>query len=269
MLDIVALGAEAQAATSLASAYPDHGVTFVSDRDILDGSDLANVHMVLAKPADRAKFAAGHVVPLCPRWADAEAALSEIFARLERELPGRALPVFTEPGSHGRWMVKGDRWHRPDNPLSGTAQELADIVDAHGCGLVYQPSVEVEATIMAIGRRLGPGAVLLGIVRVLDERFFRDVVLQAGETIDAPNVVAASLDVLDVLDHRGFFTLNWLRTGEGLRLSSFRPVPRAIFQIFRRGGIDLLQPASSVKTTAAGLRFIADPHYVSFERLRA
>jgi hypothetical protein len=271
MRSIVALGAEAQAATSLASAYPDNTVIFVSDRDILDGADLPNVRMVLATPSEKAKFAesADDVVPLCPRWVDGDTSLSSASTRLARDQFGRVIPVSYRPGASGRWHVKGDRWHRPDNPLAGNAGELADVADTHGCGLIYQPHVEAAATIMTIGRRYEGGAALLGVIDVFDERFFRDVILQAAETIDAPDVVELSLEVLDMLDHRGFFTLNWLRTGDGLRLTSFRPVPRAIFQIFRRAGVDLLAPTSAMKVVPAGLRFIANPHYVSFERLRA
>jgi hypothetical protein len=227
--------------------------------------------MVLGTPRDKATLAAGAdlIVPLCPRWTDGDTALSTVVARLRSQFSSRVLPVFANATSQGRWMVKGDRWHRPDNPLSGTAEELADVADPHGCGLVYQPYCDASTTVMTIGRRDGPGAVLLGVVSVFDERFFRDAILQAAETIDAPDVMQSSLDVLDALDHRGFFTLTWLRAADGLQLSSFRPVPRAIFGTFRRGGVDLLGPASTVRLVPAGLRLIANPHYVSFERLRA
>ena len=95
------------------------------------------------------------------------------------------------------------------------------------------------------------------------------MILQAGETVDEPEVLRASLEVLDALDHRGFFTLNWLRIDEGLRLSSLRPVPRAVFRSFLQGGIDLLGVAATTKVVAPKVRFIADPTYVSYERLSA
>jgi hypothetical protein len=271
MTTILALGAEKQAATSLACAYPDCAVVFASDRDILDGSDLANVRMIHAVPSDANNLAvsADHVVPLCPRWLPDDHALSRVFARLQRALPGCALPVHTRLPSSGQWIVKGDRWRRPDAPLSGDAPALADVTDPHGCGLVFQPFRKAHATIMAIGRRERAGGIHIGIVNVLQERFFRDVILQAAETIDAPEVLQASLEVLDTLDHRGCFTLNWLRTDDGLKLSSFRPVPRAIFQSFLRGGVDVLRPAMTVKVVAAGKRLIAAPTYVPYQRLSA
>jgi hypothetical protein len=271
MTTLLALGAEKQAATSLASAHPDCAVIFVSDSEILDGSDLANVRMVYATPSDLAKLSASadRVVPLCPRWLPHDHALSRVFDRLERALPGRCLPVSMQLPSLGQWVVKGNRWHRPDAPLSGDSRQLADVIDVHGCGLVFQPYREAKATIMTIGRRERVGAVFLGVVEVFEERFFRDDILQAGETIDATEVVEASLEVLDALDHRGFFTLNWLRTDEGLKLSSWRPVPRAVFQSFLHGGVDLLAAVSAVEVVVPGVRFIADPNYVSFERLPA
>lgn len=270
MANVLVLGAEAQGASSLAGAYPEHAVTFVSDAEIVDGSDLPNVRMVFASPQDRETLVtrADYVVPLSARWMEPQAAppLSRIFAELERHLPGRMLPVFARPGQHGHWIVKGDRWHRPDLPLSGLAEQLHDVTDVHGCGVVYQPQVEALATIMVIGRR--ERGIQFGCIRVLDERFFWDNILQAAETIDAADVVAASLALLDALDLRGYFTLNWLRSKDGLRLSSLRPVPRAVFRMFRYGGVDLLDDSKGTKLVRAGLRMVATPTYVSFQRLR-
>jgi hypothetical protein len=269
MSDIVVLGAEAQAATSIAFAYPDRSVTFVSDHDIVDGADLPNVRMFFAKTADRAKLTetAAHVVPLSPRWIERphRPSLSSLFETVERHFPGRMLPVFARPGRSGRWIVKGDHWHRPDAPLSGTAQQLEEFTDVHGCGLVYQPLCQASATIMAIGRR--ERGIQLGCLRVFHERFFWDNILQAAETINAPDVVAVTLELLDGLHYRDYFSFNWLQVDSGLRLSSLRPVPRAIFQMFRRGGIDLLADPPGVKVLRPGLRMVAAPNYVSFQRL--
>lgn len=271
MPDIIALGAEAQAATSIACAYPDREVTFVSDHDdILDGSDLPNVHMLFAEPADRAKLigSAVQVVALCPRWLEPTSvlSLSVLFQRIERHFPGLMLPVTPEPGPQGSWILKGDRRHRPDAPISGTAHEFEGIADVHGCGLVYQPLLETSATILTVGRR--QQGTQLGCVQVFEERFFWDNILQAAETIDAPDVVSASLDLLQALNHRGYFTFNWLRTRVGLRLSSLRPIPRAIFRVFLRSGVDLLDDRTGTSVVRGGLRLIATPTYVPFERLR-
>jgi hypothetical protein len=271
MAIVVVLGAESQAATSLAVAYPERQFIFVSDRDILDGGDLPNVRAISANGPDleSVKRSAVRIVALCPRWLQSpdETSLTRTFATLERALPGMALPLSTAAEGRTRWVVKGDRWHRPDNPLSGSAEQLADIVDVHGCGLVFQEHLEVTQTFMAIGLREGPARSHIGIVRVFEERYFRDNVLQAAESVDAPDIVSASLQTLDALDHRGYFTLNWLKTRESLRLSSFRPVPRAIFGMFRRGGVDMLASCQSVTAVPAGIRIIAAPTYVSFKKV--
>jgi hypothetical protein len=269
MATIVALGAEKQAASSLALAYPDDTVVFVSDCDILDGADLANVRMVRATPADAAELTrdAERVVLLCPRWLPNAHALSSVLDRLRGT--GRCLGFSGELPDSGRWVVKGDRWHRPDAPLSGEARELTHIADDHGCGLIFQPFCQSMGTVMAIGRRGRAGACLIGLVEVLQERFFRNDILQAGETIDDPETLAASLQVLDMLDHRGYFTLNWLRTKEGLKLSSLRPVPRAVFRSFLRADLDLLGEVSELKRAQPGVRFSAYPTYVSYQRLSA
>jgi hypothetical protein len=143
---------------------------------------------------------------------------------------------------------------------------LADVVDPHGQGLVFQPFRKVHATIMAIGRRACAGGVHIGILHVLQERFFRDAILQAAETIDSPEVLHASLEVLDALDHRGYFTLNWIQTDHGLRLTSMRPTPRAIFRSFLCGGVDVLSAACAIRIVPPGIRLIAAPTYLSFER---
>lgn len=266
MAEVLVLGAEAQAASSLAVAYPEHSFVYVSDRDILDGGDLTNVRIAPAARAAALQTSCDIVVALSARWLPATeaVALTQTFARLQHALPGVALPLRQRPAPEGKWIAKGDRWHRPDNPLSGTADELADVTDPHGCGLVFQDFIDGAATFMAIGRREDRDRVQVGIVRVRDERFFRDDVLQAAESVTAPEIETATLRVLDALDHRGWFTLNWLKAGDGLRLSSFRPAPRAIFGMFRRGGVDLLAPCTKVNVVPAGIRIIASPTYVSF-----
>ena len=47
-------------------------------------------------------------------------------------------------------------------------------------------------------------------------------------------------------------------------MTSFRPVPRALFQLFRAGGIDLLVEPKGRTTLNAGHRFIVDYHYESY-----
>ncbi len=269
---IVALGAEMQAASSLAVAHPEHNFLLVSDQDVLDGWDIPNVKFRRATPDSwqRLVDAGDTLVPLCARWLPKEdwsqsAILPRAAAALGEE---RVVPVQNKPGSDGHWMVKGDRWHRPDSPMSGPAADLVEVTDPHGYGLVYQPRLSIDATVMVIGRRTRDG-VVLGLFRVYDERFFRITILQAAESIVDESLSEPSLALLDALGHVGYFTLNWLLTRDGPRLSSFRPVPRAAFGAFARGGLDPLSPPRGVSQLRAGLRFVAQPHYASYTRLEA
>lgn len=260
---IAVLGAEQQAATSLALAYPERRFLFVSDARVIDGWDLPNVRMAAAPPA----AGAAETVPLSARWREnpAETALSACLPRIEAALPGVPLPVAADPANDRRSIVKGDRWHRPDAPLIGTAPELSDLSDPHGCGLVYQELIPAQGWAMAIGRRLPGGAVRMGLFRVLNERFFRIDVLQAAESIEAPDLAALSRRVLSALGFEGWFTLNWVLGEKGPRLSSFRPVAKAAFACCRRGGIDLLDAGGSDACLRPGLRVIAQPHYAAFD----
>jgi hypothetical protein len=271
MSRIVALGAEAQAASSLALAYPDRDVLLVSDQSVLDGWDLANVRFLHATPQTwRSSVTEGDVVvPLSARWLpDQDWCLTRTLPIAAQAIgPEHVLPV-GRLGTNGNWQVKGDRWHRPDAPIDGPAGELVDVTDPHGCGLVYQPQLRVSGTVMTIGRFDAERAAF-GLFRVFEERFFRDVILQAAESIADSELADRSLAVIAALALDGFCTLNWVLTDEGPRLTSLRLAPRAVFGTLRRGGIDLLAPSSGTSILAPGLRLNAQPHYASYRRLDA
>lgn len=273
MTRIAVLGAERQAASSLALAYPHRRVLFLTDSAFLDGAELPNVAARNASPADwRGEVDASDiVVPLCPRWLQGQedTSVARTLARIGRDFPAWSLPIAAEPLHGSQWVVKGDRWHRPDAPLSGGREKLDDIVDRHGCGLVFQPLQETFGTYIVTGRRLAADNVRLGLIRVMEERFFWDNILQAGETADRPDLLDASLHILDSLGHRGFFSLNWIDTPEGLKLTSLRPVPRAAFGTLLRAGVDLLEDKSAIQVSRPGFRFVAQPTYTSYRGLSA
>jgi len=275
-IEILVLGAEKQAATSLASAYPERHFRFVSDHPVVDGWDLANVTIGFATPSRTVTLteAAERVVVLCPRWLEPaaadRAALPSSLGRLTSVLPDRVLPVETRPLGDGEWIVKGARWHRPDAPLVGDAALLGDLTDPHGCGLAYQrhqPSV--AQSILVVGRRGASGNTALGVVEVRGEVLEREAFLVAGETIDAPEIVGDTVRALDTLDHRGFFALSWVVVERRPLLTSFRPVPRAVFGSFRRAGVDLLAEPTVPRVVPAGVCFIGMPSYASFRSLDA
>jgi len=275
-MEILVLGAEKQAATSLALAYPEHRFRFATDQAIVDGWDLPNVAIVRATPGGdiEGRQTFDRVVALCPRWlapdAVERASLPRSIETLARAMPDMVLPVQPKPGDIGAWIVKGARWHRPDNPMTGDVEALDGVVDTHGCGLVYQRlTPDVGATLLAVGYRAEAGRVAIGVLRVIGEVAEREAFLIAAETTDAPTILEASLDALDALDHHGFFSLNWVVSVERPLLTSFRPAPRAVFTTFRRAGIDLLAAPVARHVAPGGFRFVGMPSYASFESLDA
>ncbi len=158
------------------------------------------------------------------------------------------LPVHPTRPAEGTCIIKGERRHRPDAPISGEAGSLAEVADPYGCGIVYQPYVPRQRQYLATGRRLGPGHVELAVVAVYAEAFARDDVLAAGETIRHDRLTELTLAMLASLDQHGFFTFNWLESAGALRLTSVRPVPRAVFRTFRRAaGTASLRRAEACK----------------------
>jgi hypothetical protein len=247
-------------------------VLFVSDHAVIDGWDLPNVRVRHATPESWPGLTLDGdvVVPLSARWTrERDWSLSRTLP-IAAEAIGAAhvVPVHDRPDAIGTWRAKGNRWHRPDMPVDGPGDELSELPDPHGCGLVFQRQLPVSGTIMTIGR-FGAGLAAFGLFRIFEERFFRDVILQAVESIaDAP-LAARSIAAATALGVDGFCTMNWVMTDDGIRLTSARPIPRAVFGTFRRGGIDLLAPSSGTSMLPAGLRLNAQPHYASYQALEA
>ena len=116
-----------------------------------------------------------------------------------------------------------------------------------------------------MGRRADADNCSLGLVRIHSEAFAREDFLVAGKSIEDDEIKLRVCSVLDVLDHTGFFSMNWVTDPGGRSwLTSFRRVPRALFQLFRAGGVDLLQEPKGYANLGAGQRFIVDCHYESY-----
>jgi len=267
------LGAEKQAAVSAALAWPERNFLFLSDQRVIDGWDLPNVEARWASPGNIGNDKNILWVPLCARWQTSglrTAALSTVMDTLVRQFGEIVLPVSLSRPNHGSCMVKGNHWHRPDSPLWGEASSLAEVTDPYGCSLVYQPYWPRKRHFLATGRRLGPGAVELAVVAVHAESCARDDVLAAGETVSHDRIAGLTLDMMEALDQRGFFSFNWLERDDAIRLTSVRPVPRALFRSFRRAGWDSFSPGlNGVHVAPAGLRFTVDIHYSSYQPLVA
>jgi hypothetical protein len=276
---IVLLGAEKQAATSAALAYPERQFRFVSDQPVLDGWDLPNVTFTHGTPGNVPLEPGEKSVALCPRWlmAAEQKPLSEVMFRLAEATPS-VLPVSSTPIPGHPCIVKGDRWHRPDGTITGTDLDPADVGDPYGCGTLYQPMWPAEQTILVVGRVRE--VIQLAAFAIHAESCARDDVLAAGETISLDRnpghrLLSETLAALKQLRHQGFFAFNWLRRGDECRLTSFRPAPRAVFGTLRKADIDLFSHSSDLQTRTgrstadAGHRFVADITYTSYRRLVA
>lgn len=270
---IVLLGAEKQAATSAALAYPERQFRFVSDQPVLDGWDLPNVTFTHGTPGNVSLEPGEQAIALCPRWLPAaeQKPLSEVLPYLAEAVPGHVLPVSSTPIPGQPCIVKGDRWHRPDGTITGTDLDPADVGDPYGCGTLYQPLWPAEQNILVVGRHRF-GAYALASFRVHSESSARDDVLAAGETVDmeAGDLQQMTLVAVGLLDHTGPFAMNWLRRGSEYRLTSFRPAPRAVLGTLRKAGIDLLTPPpDGLQVAPPGLKFVLDITYTSYRRLVA
>lgn len=262
---VLLLGAEKQAATSFALAYPELAIRGLTDQVVVDGWDIPNLTLQRARPETRANALDAITIPLCARWIQ-PVPLSHALPALSRRFGQHVLPVSRTPPPDKPWVAKGDAWHKPDALVWGSGVE--ELRDPYGCGIVFQERVEPQETILAMGRRNATGGIGFGLVRVLRENFAREDYLGAGETLRDLALEELTLEMVRELELDGFFTLNWLRTKAGVRLSSVRPIARSLFQTFRADGLDLMSLPSSGTLVARGQRrFVIEIHYSSYHPL--
>jgi hypothetical protein len=269
---ILLLGAEKQAASSIAVAYPERSFVFVTDQPVVDGWDLPNVEIRHAAPA---KFQPDHreCVVLCPRWAHPE--LSEpknapgtfrigvVLKRLRERFGDIVAPLSSEPFDGVSNIAKGDAFHRPDGTLIFPTKPAEAIDDPHQAGILFQPTLPKAKTVFAVGRRTEHG-VKLGLIFVYSETCARDEWITAGETIADERIADLSRQMLSFMDHRGFFTFNWIVSADGSpTLTSFRPIPRAVFGTLRKAGVDLLDPSGDA-VAKPGAKFVVDLTYTPY-----
>lgn len=273
----VLLGAEKQAATSAALAYPGIGFTFVTDQSVIDGWDLSNVRCVLStvpQISDLAEGAGGPLLPLCPRWIHPVLPeprnrlgvfnLANVLADLSSPFGRHVVPVASAPEGTGSWIVKGDARHRPDAVITGRAADIMVTEDPDLCGVVFQPYVPARETLLVTGYRLGSQAVDIAALRIHAEVHCREDLITAAETVEAASLVELSLAMLERLAHSGWFSMKWLLVDDGYKLVSVRPVPKATFQVMRRAGLNPLAAPTRVTVARPGHRFIADNWYSSY-----
>lgn len=275
------LGADKQAAVSAALAWPEKQFLFVTDSPVADGWDLPNVRFLAGSPKGiRPWLRRPGVlwVPLCGRWATPELAqpvnllsshsLSRTLPFLGTLFADVVLPVSSTPMSGTKQIIKGNAWHRPDATLVSDDFAAQHVTDPYDCGLLYQPYWSWKRLLVATGWRTRD-SVALAVVHILSEVCARDDVIGAGQTIHQPRIAELTVSMLEALGHTGFFTLNWLERDEEVRLSSLRPIPRALFRTFRRAGFDPFAPNGhrGIHLAPANLKFVVDITYTSYQPL--
>lgn len=280
------LGGERQVATSFALAYSGRRFNFVSDRPVIDGWDMSNVTMVPSVP--ESFFLPSHAggffcVPLDSQWISPTLTpgpgapsnnlnnafrLSVIFETLTTNYPSLVLPVSSTPPK-GEWIAKGDAFHLPGPVSRGTQNFGLPIADPHEAGIVFQPFEGESQNLLVVGRRSKTGNLGLGVFHIHGEGFLREDFLMAGETIQNDSIGAYSKDILETLDHTGFFSMNWILRDNRPLLTSFRPLPRSVIGCLLKAGVDCLDlPDENLVVARAGVRFSMEFHYSSYEILK-
>jgi hypothetical protein len=268
---ILLLGAEKQATVSAALAWPDVLFKGLTDHSVIDGWDLNNLQFHAMSPMNfNWPDQNDDIWPLCPRWLVANTkvknlALQEVFDRLKLSFSSYILNYSSEP-LKGGWILKGNYWHLPDGPFTGNDQngDFNFVTNQK----FFQEYLGSYPTKMTIGFRKDSSTVGLGVFDIYRESLGADDLLVAGKTIFDPKILNTSIEMLDFLDHKGFFTFTWIQKNKQYFLSSFRPVPRAVFQTLKLAGVDFFAlKENEISLAKAGVSFVVDIHYSSYKRL--
>ncbi|MCG8613302.1 MAG: hypothetical protein MI864_22555 [Pseudomonadales bacterium] len=283
-INFIIAGAEKQAATSIAQAYPEKQFLFLTDVDVIDGWDLANVTIEHCAPsnmtekydADLFHSPSGNtitcsfeprIVRLCSRWAVTPFRLSESIATLPEALADFVLPVLDTPSvDWEKWQLKGNLFHKPDAPLIGNTGIDDPPEDVYGCEFQYQEHIQdVQGHYFITGWYGNPTQYSLGTFKTHRESFGREDLLVACETVSEPTLENRCLKLLEKINWNGFVTLNLLSTPEGFRVSSIRPYPKAVFGIMKQAGLSLLTPSGRSRFAEEGLKLLGEITYTSYE----
>ncbi|MEM7144553.1 MAG: hypothetical protein AAF591_05430 [Verrucomicrobiota bacterium] len=276
------LGAERQAAVSFAESWPEKRFTFVTEQAVCDGWDLENVEIVWGSVGQEIEGMSDRqikVIPLCGEWLAATGGqpdngigsfgLYDVLGYLSGEFDEYVLGVTREPPPDVEWVLKGDLRHRPDMAISGRpAEAMLYLDDPYGCGSLFQRKVETSTCYLVTGYREERDSVDLSVLKVHQEAFYREDFLLAAETVRDDELVELSVAMLDAIDQRGYFSMNWLGAAEGKLLTSLRPFPRAVFPVFAECGLNLVDRKSSgVNVVPAGIKLIGSANYSSYKEM--
>ena len=277
--DFILLGAEKQAAVSFAAAYPRRTFMFVTDQAVVDGWDLANVHIrhiCLGKLNTLSETAA--YLSLSTRytsvsWSERLQVTSEsnfqVLSRVYRLFPEISLCITKDFSRFAAtlFVVKGDLWHKPDGLQTVKAGHDAVPADIFNCGLFYQEFVPGAQRLIPTGSARN-GKLQHAVVRIYRESIAREEHILAAETIADERISELTTLISKELGYEGLFTFGWVRSGERLFLTSVRPTPAPLAALLKQAGVDLLDPEKSVADAAApGFKMIGNIHYTSYQPL--
>ncbi|MBC2716504.1 MAG: hypothetical protein HF978_14460 [Desulfobacteraceae bacterium] len=277
----ILLGAEKQAAVSAAQAWPDRHFIFFTDQPIIDGWDLPNVEIFkVDKPCypQSDDFESDHHLPLCPRWINEKSKyplnkfrrfeLLTVMNYLSQEFSDIILPVYDQPPKNEDWIRKGNLFHHPDEALTGKPLDVISSYKAYECGTVFQKYLDGTTDYVVTGNRTNSRSISLAVFLIHRQAFGREDFLFAGETVYHPLMIDKSVAALSAMNHLGFFTFNWIEQKNNYFISSFRPVPKGVFGVFTKSGIDCLSISEpGVHIARSGIKYIATPTYSSYKRL--
>lgn len=275
---IVLIGAEKQSAVSIALAYPESTFLFVSAEPIIDGWDLRNVTITSYKKFISEYTDQSQIHILNSKFYTAffslnglKYSLSAVFSALSPDFGSYLLPIFnnvSEIRDEGNFIIKGDLFHKQDATEIINNKFRMFSEDIFGCNYIFQRHISSECTYMAIGNRNSSGGVMLSVFRIHRESNAREDVVLAGETITSKLMADISIKMVQKIDYTGLFTFNWIENQGELKLTSFRPEPKAVFQTLRKEGYDLLNYIGKDHVISkSGLKFIANINYTSYSSI--
>jgi hypothetical protein len=270
--DVVILGAEKQAATSIVGAYPELKFLLLTDRPVVDGWDLSNATIRFATPETWEKaiqVSAPLVIPVSSRWNKAATTLDQTLHSLRYVAPEAVLPCLSIPSQYWKkWIVKGNSFHKPDEIIIGGEETDSLPEDKYGCGYCYQEYLTgVSQHMLITGHWKDQHNTGFAVFKVLNESIAREDQLVACETVWDESLNALAQKLLNSLCYVGFFSITLIRGDFGTRITSFRPIPKAVFGTMRAGGVSLLDYSSGIRIAKAGLKLIGDIHYSSYRTI--
>lgn len=277
---IVLLGAEKQAAISIAMAYPKEEFIFVSSESIICGWNLKNIAAVIANLNLYEEKKGDLKICLSSDWThclgDSHHCITEnfklydILAFLNAQFPNHVLPVFENPTmlSGKDWIIKGDSTHKPDMVIVGNEKTADLTLESNTQRLVYQELIEHDTNIIVTGRRNEAKGIALGALKIHQEGFGREAFLLSGETFQNKLLLTLIEDMLVSLDYVGFFTFNVIKQDSKFLITSFRPILRAACKTLLSSGVDLINfDDCSRKWADSGKKFITEVDYNEFQYL--